>query len=141
MATASALESMAWPRCLSQYCITMAMLAAPQPSFSCLIKGTSSHTPGVTAQSVARKAKPQRHKIATSLCGIERSMEIVLTDRHNNQDQHGNAQNDQDQVAFAEIAGGKISLRPVRTHCELGQFLIAQCGNGCLHLLRIQLGG
>jgi len=39
-------------------CITMAMLAAPHPSFSCLMNGTSSHMAGVAAA----KAKPQRQK-------------------------------------------------------------------------------
>src|SRR3954449_331858 len=92
--TASVAESISLACCLRQYCITIAMLAAPQPSFSCLMKGTSSQTPGVAA-----KTKPQRHKMQMSLCGIFR----VLADSHDNQHQHRDAENNQDQIAFAEI--------------------------------------
>src|SRR6476660_1751468 len=97
----------------------MAMLAAPQPSFSCLINGTSSHTPGVAA-----KTKPQRHKIQMSLCGNCRSMKIALPNRYNDQNKHRDTQNNQDQVSGAKIAGGKISLRFVSPRSQLRQFLI-----------------
>src|SRR6478672_7770035 len=121
MATASAAVSISLACCLRQYCITMAMLAAPQPSFSCLIKGTSSHTPGVVA-----KTKPQRHRIQMSLCGIFRAIKIFLADCHNDQYQHGYAEDDQNQVTLAEIAGIKISLRFVGPCRQLGQFLIVK---------------
>src|SRR5690349_4663809 len=100
----------------------MAMLAAPQPSFSCRMNGTSSQTPGA-----APKTKPQRHKMHKSLCGICRTMKTVLADGHDNQHQHRDAQDDQDQIALAEIAGGKISLRLVRPCGQLGKLLIAKC--------------
>src|SRR6478735_4967424 len=119
MATASAAASISLACCLRQYCITMAMLAAPQPSFSCLIKGTSSQTPGVAA-----KTKPQRHRIQMSLCGIFRAIEKVLPDCHNDQYQHRNAQNNQDQITLAETTGGKIGLRFVSARRQLGQFLV-----------------
>src|SRR5215467_15300009 len=119
---ASALESIGLLCCVLQYCITMAMLAAPQPSFSCRINGTSSHTPGAAA-----KTKPQRHKIHKSLCGICRTMKTVLADGHDNQHQHRDAQDDQNQIAFAKSTGGKISLCLVGPCGQLGQFLIAEC--------------
>ena len=71
--------------------LTMAMLAAPQPSFSCLIKGTSSQMPGVAA-----KTKPQRHRMQMSLCGIFRAIKIFLADSHDNQHQHRDAENNQE---------------------------------------------
>src|SRR6478752_8592961 len=108
MATASAAASISLACCLRQYCITMAMLAAPQPSFSCLMKGTSSQTPGGPANTM-----PQRHKIQMSLCGKYRAMKTVLADCHDNQHQHRDAENNQDQIPFAEIAGIEISLRLV----------------------------
>src|SRR5882724_5394098 len=121
MASASAAASPSFACCLRQYCITMAMLAAPQPPFSCLIKGTSSQTPGVAANT-----KPQRHKMQMSLCGIIRAMKAVLADSHDNQHQHRDAENNQDQITFAEVAGVKISLRFVRPCRQLGQFLIVE---------------
>src|ERR1051326_2750688 len=121
MFTASAVASTSLACCLRQYCITMAMLAAPQPSFSCLIKGTSSHTPGVAA-----KTKPQRHRIEMSLCGIFRAIKTILADSHDYQHQHRDAENNQDQIAFGKIAGRKVSLRFVGPCRQLGQFLIVK---------------
>src|SRR5712671_3515585 len=120
ISNASDAASLSLACCLRQYCITMAMLAAPHPSLSCLIKGTSSHTPGV-----AEKTKPQKHRIQMSLCG-KRAMKTVLADSHNNQHQHRDAENNQDQITFAEIAGIKISLRFVSSRRQLGQFLIVK---------------
>src|SRR6478752_6066553 len=121
MAAASETSSAGSERCFCQYCITMAMLAAPQPSFSCRMNGTSSQTPGT-----APKTKPQRHKMHKSLCGICRTMKTVLADGHDNQHEHRNAEDNQNQIAFAEIAGGEISLGFVRPCGQLGQFLIVK---------------
>src|SRR5438270_13263003 len=115
MAAISEPASAGSERCFCQYCITMAMLAAPQPSFSCRMNGTSSQTPDVAA-----KTKPQRHKMHKSLCGIFRTMKTVLADGHDNQHQHRDAQNDQNQIAFAASTGGEISLRLVSPCGQLG---------------------
>src|SRR5215472_12038898 len=80
-----------------QYCITMAMLAAPQPFFSCLIKGTSSHTPGLCA----RKTMPQRHRIIASLCGIREFIRACLADRNDDEHERSDRQNDPENIALA----------------------------------------
>ena len=59
-----------------------------------------------------------------SLCGIFRTMKTVLADGHDNQHQHRDAQDDQNQIAFAESTGSEISLRLVGPCGQLGQFLI-----------------
>src|SRR5581483_2655404 len=100
--------------CLSQYCITMAMLAAPHASFSCCTKGTSSQRPAGSAAN----STPQRHSNTMILFGVLRSMKPDLTDGDNDKNQRGNGQDNQDQVPVAEAAGGKISLR-----------LAGACGN------------
>src|SRR5438270_12661964 len=68
--------------CCDQYCMTMAMLAAPQPSFGCLTNGTSSHTPG----GPAANSNPERHSRAASLFRKKRLIEL-LTNSYDNQDQ------------------------------------------------------
>src|SRR5262245_26452571 len=102
----------------------MAMLAAPHPSFSCFTKGTSSQTPAVCAARI--KLEPQRHSIAPSLCGMRQRISVSLADCHDDQDQHGDSQDDEDQIALAEIAGGKISLGLICPRGELRQFLVVQ---------------
>src|SRR2546430_8538075 len=59
MCAASALLSAGRPCWRAQYCITMAMLAAPQASFSCLMKGTSSQTAEGWAGSAVGTMNPQ----------------------------------------------------------------------------------
>src|SRR5262252_6418554 len=83
--------------CRCQYCITMAMLAAPQPFFSCLIKGTSSHMPGLCA----RKTMPQRHSIVASLRGKPGFMRAHSPDCDNNEHEHGDRQNDPEYFTLA----------------------------------------
>ena len=100
----------------------MATLAAPHPSFFCLMNGTSSQKPGVAA-----KTTPQRHKTHKSLCGVFPPLKTVLADGHDNQHQHRDTQDDEDQIAFAKIAGGKVSLRLVSPGGQLGQLLIVEC--------------
>src|SRR5262249_43850843 len=123
--------------CFCQYCMTMAMLAAPQPSFSCFTNGTSSQTP---APCVA-KAMPQRHNNIEHLCGRPRTIQPRLTNSNDDQNQRNDGQDNQDQVALLDPAGGKISLSFVGSGCQPGQFLIVQGWDGGLDLLRICLGG
>src|SRR5439155_25532376 len=63
LSAASALTPTGRACCLSQYCMTIAMLAAPQPSFSCFTNGTLSQMPEAPAAS----AKPQRDRKSTRL--------------------------------------------------------------------------
>src|SRR5438309_8742162 len=49
ISAASALTPTGRACCLSQYCMTIAMLAAPQPSFSCFTNGTLSQMPEAPA--------------------------------------------------------------------------------------------
>src|SRR5205814_6286819 len=66
MCAASALLS-AEPCCWrNQYCMTMAMLAAPQPSFSCLMKGTSSQMAEGWADSVLLEDKITSQMISST---------------------------------------------------------------------------
>src|SRR5579864_2610345 len=118
--------------CLDQYCITMAMLAAPQPSFSCLTNGTSSHTPGPSAASIT----PQRQRAANNFF-----ITAPLAHGHDDQDEGRNSHDNPDQVAVAELATGKVGLGLVRAGGKLRQVFIAQRGNGGLDLLRIHPGG
>src|SRR5215831_8371295 len=123
--------------CFCQYCITMAMLAAPQPSFSCFTNGTSSQTP---APCVA-KAMPQRHNNIEHLCGKPRTIRPRLANSNDDQNQRNDGQDNQDQVALLDPSCGKISLSFAGSCCQLGQLLIAQSGDGSLDLLRIHFGG
>src|SRR5579871_1414032 len=122
----------ALPCCFCQYCMTMAMLAAPQPSFSCLTKGTSSHTPGPSAAS----ARPQRQSATRNFF-----IGPGLAESHDQQDQHRNANQDEQQIAVADSAGGKIRLRALRAGRKLRQVLIVQGSHCRLDLLRIELRG
>src|SRR5947209_2101217 len=101
--------------------MTMAMLAAPQPSFGCLTNGTSSHTPG----GPAANSNPERHSRAASLFRKKRLIEL-LTNSYDNQDQRDDSDNDPDQVPVAQASGGKVSLRLVGAAGHLGQIFIAQ---------------
>src|SRR5919204_5779698 len=104
MCCGSALSPAACPACCSQYCITMATLAEPQPSFCCFTKGTSSQTPGGSAAS----STLQRHKHATSALGERRS--ILSADCHDDQDQRRNTQDNDEQVPIGQSAGCEIGL-------------------------------
>src|SRR5215813_3706581 len=123
------------PVCFCQYCITMAILAAPQPSFSCLTKGTSSHRPPVCAA----QRRPQRHTIAASLCGKPTVMKRPLAYGHDDQHQHRDRQDDPDQLFLTYVSCSKISLPFVGSRRKLGQLIVVQSGNRGLHLLRIDL--
>src|ERR1700730_8539202 len=124
-----------WPCWACQYCITMAMLAAPQPSFSCFTKGTSSQTPGKSAAN----SEPQAPSSRTVTLTMRLNM-LKLSDRNNNQDERGDGHKNDNQVAIAERACGEIRLRFLCPRSQLRQFSIVQHGSSVLHLLRVHVG-
>src|SRR5215471_4537046 len=132
---ASAEEAWVSPACFCQYCMTMAMLAAPQPSFSCLTKGTSSHRPPVCAP----QKRPQRHTNNPSLRGMPKVTKSPLADGHDDQHQHHDGQDDPDQLSLTDVSRGKVRLRLVRPRRKVGQVIVVQSGDRGLHLLRIDL--
>src|SRR5580765_2026219 len=103
---ASALPSEGCPCWRSQYCMTMAMLAAPQASFSCLTKGTSSQMPGASAA----HNKLQRHSDAVSVLLTCNDMGPTLSHSDNDQNQRCDGQDDNDQIPVAQRARGKVGL-------------------------------
>src|SRR5262249_25614987 len=114
--------------CFCQYCMTMAMLAAPQPSFSCFTNGTSSQMPELCAAT----AMPQRHNNIAHLCGKPRAIRSRLANSNDDQNQRNDGQDNQDQVALLDPAGGKVGLGFISARRELCQLLIAQGGDGRL---------
>src|SRR6266849_6745089 len=132
MRAASAIGFAAPPCCCCQYCITMAMLAAPQPSFCCFTNGTSSQR----LEGLAAKSTPQTPSRTTVLI-TRGGMGLRSTHRDNDQNESGDGNYDDNQVAVAESAGGKVGPRPVRPGSQLRQFSIAQAGNRILHPLRV----
>src|SRR6476660_2010573 len=94
------------PCCCCQYCITMAMLAAPQPSFSCFTKGTSSQTPGRSAAGSMPQTPSSRNPILTARPNILEN----LVHRNNDQNKNGHSHQNNDQVAITQRTGGEISL-------------------------------
>src|SRR5215470_8424975 len=116
--------------------MTMAMLAAPQPFFSCFTKGTSSQTPsGSTANRT-----PQRHRGMVAILRMLRSIGR-LPHRDDDQNERGDTDQDDDQVTVAESAGCKVGLRLVGARSQLSQFLVIQIGDGVLHLFCIDMRG
>src|SRR6478672_6680359 len=105
--SASEASFAAWPCCACQYCITMAMLAAPQPSFSCFTKGTSSQMPGRSAAN----NMPQTPSSTTTILTGRLNIGEVLPDSNNDQDERGNGYQNNDQIAIAQGAGGEVRLR------------------------------
>src|SRR5262249_44752212 len=117
--------------------MTMAILAAPHPSFSCFTNGTSSQM----LAACAPKAMPQRNKGIASLRGTPRTIRMCLANCNDDQNQRNDGQDDDDQVAVADPPRGKISLGFIGSCCQPGQVLIAKSGNCCPDLLRIDLSG
>src|SRR4051794_10967376 len=99
----------------------MAMLAAPQPFLSCLTNGTSSHTPDDSAAPARAQAQSPSTSHWTAMRGI-----WISTNCDNNQDQCGDRNQNDDQIAVTESPGGKVSLRFVGAGSELRQFLVVQ---------------
>jgi hypothetical protein len=122
-ATSAALSA----RC--QYCITMAMLAAPQPSSGCFTKGTSSQWPVCAGAQMAHKL------MIETVHG--RRMPLRNYNYDNNQ---RHAQYDQRDIERAQVTGGEIMLRLISFGRELRQILIAQLRNRFFHLLGVDVG-
>src|SRR5438874_6055863 len=92
------------PDCLAQYCMTMAMLAAPQPSVGCFTNGTSSHT-----ASLALSRMPSSKE--TNVGARTRRILKDLSNGDDDQDQNGNPNNNKDKIAIGQIAGSEVCLR------------------------------
>src|SRR5260370_21605586 len=132
MRAASAI-GFAGPPCCCQYCMAMAMLAAPQPSFSCFTNGTSSQRLGGSAA----KSTPQTPSIRTTVLITRGGMGLPSTHRDDDPNESGDGNYDDNQVAVAESTGGKVGPRPVRPLSQLRQFSIAQAANRILHPLLV----
>src|SRR5262249_55649517 len=65
---------------------------------------------------------------------------MCLANSNNDQNQRNDGQDNQDQVALLDPAGGKISLSFAGSCCQLGQLLIAQRRNGRPDFLGVDLG-
>src|SRR5438477_1823463 len=129
-------ESGFWaaPCCCCQNCITMAMLAAPQAFFSCFTKGTSSHSADGSA------ARRHAHASNSTAMWLWIFGNIRYSaHRHNNENQCGDGDQNDDQVAVADPAGGEVGLCLVGARGKLREFAIAQTGNSILHLSRIHM--
>ncbi len=96
------------------------MLAAPQPFFSCFTNGTSSQTPDVPAARL-----PHSHSNTTTRLTVRTSMQLLLTNGDDDQDERRDGNYDDEQVAVIKPAGGEIGLRIGRARRQLSQFLIA----------------
>src|SRR5260370_24099339 len=106
------------------------MLAAPQPSFSCFTKGTSSQMP----EGSAAKSTPPTHSTRT-MTRMTRGMGWLLAYRDDNQNQTRDDDQNNDQVPVAEVAGGEGGLRLLSPRRQLCQFSIAKAGHRLLYPL------
>src|ERR1700746_2096297 len=100
--------------------MTIATLAAPQPFFSCFTKGTSSQTDGAAA-------RRQVLISSTINAGLEtgRSIGLVSADGHDDQNQRGDRDQDDNQVAVCEVARREVGLRLAGTSSQLREFAVA----------------
>src|SRR5260370_17491455 len=92
--------------CSCQYCITIAMLAAPQPSFSCFTKGISSQMP----EGSAAKSTPPTPSTRT-MTRMTRGMGFLLPHRDDNKNHSRDDDQNNDQLPVPEVAGGEVGLR------------------------------
>src|SRR5262245_27753628 len=127
MKAASEVSPGCLPACASQYCITIARLAAPQPSSVCFTKGTSSQTAGSAASRVAH-----RHTV-TATTFVNR-FTARLVDCDDDKDERCDRDQDDQKIAIIETASGEIVLCFVGARCQLRQVGIRQRRNGGLHL-------
>ncbi len=127
------------PWCRSQYCMTMAMLAAPQPSFCCGTNGTSSQRFTTSAAGMGTEAA----RIALTMAApIDlRSMGWPSVHRDNDKDESSDQDEDDQQVVVTHAAGSKVVLSVLRAGGELRQFLITEARDCFLYFLRIHVGG
>src|SRR4026209_619276 len=85
----------------------MAMLAAPQPSFSCFTNGTSSQTPGRSAARSTPQTPSSRPPILTAWPNIVEDLANCNDDQNENRNRH----QDDDKDAITQGAGGEIRPR------------------------------
>src|SRR5260370_2213088 len=78
---------------------------------------------------------------ANRLFNMQCVMQGRLTNRYDDQNQRGDQENNNDQVAVAQVTGDKVSLRLRGPGGQLSNFLVAQTRYGFLHLLRVHVSG
>src|SRR5437899_1349731 len=118
----------------------MAMLAAPQPSFSCFTKGTSSQTPGRSAASSIPHTPSNIRIVLTGVVQwLPPAIAEALSNSDNNQNKRGDRHDNDDQIPIAECARGEIGLGVVHPRRQLCQFGVVQRRDGGLHLLRVHV--
>src|SRR5450432_3785520 len=113
----------------------MAILAAPQPSFSCFTKGTSSQMP----ERSAAGSTQQNPSSATAILAMPLNTVENLSHSNNDQYKDGHSHKNNDQIAITERAAGEIRLRLLHPRSEPRQFSVVQRGNCVLYLLRIHM--
>src|SRR5512146_3481365 len=118
---ASAASLGCWPDWRIQYCITIAIDAAPQPSFDCWTNGTSSQIPGSAA-----KRRVQKHRDTAIAFATRLRMGSALANRHNNEDEGSDSYDDEQEIAVIHSSGGEVALRVVLAGCKLCQFGIGE---------------
>src|ERR1700733_6835237 len=90
-----------WPWCCSQYCMTMAMLAAPHPFFCCWTNGTSSHSAARPGAAVA--AHIERVTTAATPASLNSISEPSM-DCDDDEDERCDANQNDEQIAIAHVS-------------------------------------
>src|ERR1044071_4038036 len=121
--------------------MTIAITAAPQPSFSCLMKGTSSHTPGGPAARSTPQSTIATKSIYHRSSPLRLSPAVILADCYDDQDQYCNRNQDQEQITVAHRSRGKIRLGLLHSRRKSCQVVITERRNCDFDLMRIQLCG
>src|SRR3954471_10708500 len=134
MAAASALGWKACPCCFSQYCMIIETVAAPQPSFGCFTKGTSSQI----ADGAPADSRPQTPIQRTATLNARYNMQSAYG--NDDQDQYRDRNEDDDQVSIAKRSSSKVGLGFLRARSQLGQLGVIQRRNCFLDLLRVEVG-
>src|SRR5258708_3353707 len=116
--------------------MTMEIDADPHPSLVCATNGTSIQAPDVSAARSSFKlaARITRRAKMTRIF-------ISLANGDYDQDQRHDSHQDNEQVAVADVARGKILLCLLRASRQLRQLIVAQLRNRILYLLRIDVDG
>src|ERR1700756_1513760 len=100
--------------------MTMAMVAAPQPFFSCFTNGTSSHMPSRSAAS----RTPRSNSIRTAALRMMRGIRKFLVHRDDDKDESSDTHQDNQQIVVVHPSSGEVSLRILRAGCKLREFVI-----------------
>src|SRR5690348_14252845 len=90
-----------WCCCRSQYCITMAMLAGPQPFLGCATNGTSSQRlRGCSGAAAACGTHTASDAISMAIAARMRATAATpgLTHGHDDENQRGNGDEDDQQI-------------------------------------------